>query len=1134
VIARNGIRSTLRARGRTALFTALILILTLALTLGLGMWAYCAQTLADMDEQYTSIALVEYMGTEYPEIDTADEDARAALAELDPAAISGIAGVELWEETDRTLAALEGWERNQGTIPYENYAVVECFGFSPSYTTQYEYLTEEELPENYGVIRTMQAEGEDRAYWKLSLYSGGEETPPLPAFFLDKDRGYAMLSGSNALTWVGDDMEDLPEHFVVTEDQNARTWTYVDRTQGTSVSLEGLPVYQVLVTEGMDDELLTLYERSYEAINGYTAVTNRILYARGAPATMALRVELLGTDFTPEPGEKYLLHGVLDRSGGTTILGLGDFYEGCPEKPYRKTEGSGDPALTDSIFAQYAAYYQMANNYIRVEASDDIAALEDFQQGTLYLEQGRFPRAGETGACVVDGVIAGQLGLSVGDTLPVEILISGAEGRFALTRSGDMRTWTVAGITNNNAESPYSGTVWVSGAEGSFDSPFFGYGLGRAVLDNAVARQAADAIQAMAPEGVQVTLYDQGYSAAAQPFEAMRTTAMAVTVAAGCGALAVLLLFAYLFVGRQRETVEILSCLGTPSGKIRLWLLSGAAVIAAAAACLGAGAGAASLGYILQMALAAARSAYAVDLRYSEAALGVTRMAETPEQVPLWPAIAAGAAVLLVALALCAAFLEQARRRSAPKRGKLSVRAPKGGTSVFGAGPARFALLSAKRGGWRSGVAPAAALALVLLLGVLASAAQGWSSQLSQLQDSAVIVGNAASSNGRQSSRLTVKAENARLLWQSGLLEDISVSLGWNYWQEIPDFGSGTFGEERRATWIAGQPRLIALNSLDAAPDFISGGARTVEWLEGWDESCLAGMENYSVLDTFYFGYGVGGKETPTYPCVVSRGFLEDKGLTLGDTTWVMAKLRVVEKDYELYIPLRVVGVYADPAVKRAIYVPLSFWCGTAWITGETSPAEGMERVGKYAINSEAARDAYIYGQTNFSTCRFTLRSAVLEEFRDYLVDRQISQVGRISQNRLTVLLQDQAYTETVSALGRYITFGRVLFPALYLVVGLLGFIISWLMVNARRMEFAILRGLGASRGRVFWSFFLEQGGLCSAGCLLGALILTLMGAGVAGWLAAAGFLACYLVGCALSVLMVGRTHLMSLLSERE
>ena len=69
---RNGLLSTLRARGRTALFALLILVLTVALSLGLGMWAYCSALLARMEEQYTSVALVEYMGEDYPDADAAE------------------------------------------------------------------------------------------------------------------------------------------------------------------------------------------------------------------------------------------------------------------------------------------------------------------------------------------------------------------------------------------------------------------------------------------------------------------------------------------------------------------------------------------------------------------------------------------------------------------------------------------------------------------------------------------------------------------------------------------------------------------------------------------------------------------------------------------------------------------------------------------------------------------------------------------------------------------------------------------------------------------------------------------------------------------------------------------------------
>ena len=69
----------------------------------------------------------------------------------------------------------------------------------------------------------------------------------------------------------------------------------------------------------------------------------------------------------------------------------------------------------------------------------------------------------------------------------------------------------------------------------------------------------------------------------------------------------------------------------------------------------------------------------------------------------------------------------------------------------------------------------------------------------------------------------------------------------------------------------------------------------------------------------------------------------------------------------------------------------------------------------------------------------------------------------------------------------------------------------------------------------MFLTFFLEQGVLCLLGCLAACGILALVGTGgLFQWLAVAGFAVCYLLGSALSVWLVGRIHLMSLLSERE
>ena len=276
------------------------------------------------------------------------------------------------------------------------------------------------------------------------------------------------------------------------------------------------------------------------------------------------------------------------------------------------------------------------------------------------------------------------------------------------------------------------------------------------------------------------------------------------------------------------------------------------------------------------------------------------------------------------------------------------------------------------------------------------------------------------------------------------------------------------------------------------------------------------------------------GDDWITYPCVVSRRLLSERGLALGDTFQIQMQLMIQNTTYVLSLNLQAVGSYGGAKDQRELYVPLAFWCDLDWIVGEEPPLADGERA-NINFSNEDERDAYFYVITTFSTYRFALRSAYdLNQFRNYLAEEQISQVGRLDMNRTTVVLRDQTFVETVSGLGRYITFSCILLPVLCAAVGLLGFLISWLMVNGRRMEFAIMRGLGASKGRVFWSFFLEQGALALLGCILGGLALIPLGAGWAGWLAAAGFWMCYLAGCALAVAFTGQVRPMALLQAQD
>lgn len=946
MIVRNGIRTTLRAKGRTALFTALILLLTLTLALGLGMWAYCRGTLAEMDETYTSVALLEYLGQDYPDGSVADENARQAASALDDDAIAAVDGVARWERNDRALAAMDGYLRSAGEIPYGDQAVLAVFNLIPRY--DFAQLPEDQLADSY--VATDFDNMTCRIH--VSGLLGGDAEVPMYVSPEDVD---AEEDTYVLVTYFGDTT-------LVTPQGRTDLW-----------SIPGITAY---IYSAASDT----YQSEEKVLVGYDAIVSRCLYSLEGREGIAVTMEVGDSGFVGEKGRHYLIHGQFVETGmANRTLVITDFYDGCETKPYAEISGSGDPLLRDSLFTEYARHCRMANNYISMEASDDVPALEVFQQGYLTLREGRFPVAGETGVCVADGTMADACGLTVGDTIDLTRMTSADSDRFDLTVTDEVRTLTIVGVTNALKE--YQGAVWVSGTEGGFGEPLFGYQLGRAVLDNRTARQAADALQAMAPDGVRVTLYDQGYSAAAQPLEAMESTASAVTLAAACGTLAVLVLFAYLFVGRQQETVSVLLSLGTPARGIRLWLLSGASVVAGSAAVLGTVIGAVTLRGMLWLALRATQSLYAVDQRYSQAAVGM------------------------------------ALERS----------------------------------------------------------------------------------------------------------------------DEIPRFAENSFGQERRQAWIASQPQVVALNSLTAAPAYMNSQSPAVTWLDGWDESFLSD----SAYQPFYHALrsgngGLYGDEAQTYPCIVGADYAAQRDLTPGDMFLVWLSWSTMNRTMESAVTLRIVGTVNQTGMAEDIYVPFGFWGDPAWLDGEEDVLTPGERP-DLRFTDRVQMEKYFYGTTNYGTCTFTLRSAYdLEPFRQYLAQQGFSQVRTAGANRTTLLLLDQSFTETVSALGRYITFSRILFPALFAMVGLLGFLISWLMVNGRRMEFAIMRGLGASRKLVFASFFLEQALLCLIGCVLGCGGLLFLSGGAVKWLAVLAFLLCYLIGCALSVRAVGRTNLMALLSERE
>ena len=1004
---RNGIKSILRERGRTTLFSLLIILLTVTMILSLSVLLYSKAVMTSCDESYRSIALVEYMGAEYPNEDEPDIAARAAANALTDETVLAIPGVTAWTRGNTAFASAEGFERRFGTMPYKTKAVLVVSNVSAPIIQWVNFGDRNEPIEEDGSITYY------TCILKTSLYS-----------------------------------------------RNGREGTYID-----------------IITDG--------------------------------------------SDFVPEKGKSYILNGsfleITSTSNQVSAYPMNGYaifrvesFIASNDLPY--ADYVKDMEIPD-VFLQAVEQYRIMNNYVHVVPCRDVNDVYAFQQNELQLIDGAMPNPETPYACVITNDLATSLGLKPGDTFTMDELQGTDDDRYKLEPNGKAQTYTVSGITSDSTD--FVGTVWVIAEDA--DTPTFGYLLGTVSLKNDSAVEAVEMLQALVPEQVRVTLFDQGYNNAVQPFREVEKTAVTVLLICSAGIAAVLLLFAFLYVGRQQSTVRIMVSMGTPSRNISTLFLSGALVICGVSAILGTVLGAVLRPTVFRMiADTAAAAQNGEKFRwYSETALGIAKQTTFNPQVPMWPNLLALLGIVVLGLLFCLRFLRLAHQGNTRKRGKSKVRMPRGKSSVIGLGGFGFSLLSIRRGGLRSLAVPLVSLVLTVIVIVLGGVYQGWQNELDDALENTRIEGMVVSLNGRYYSGLAMPVKDVRSLINIDGVDNVSVSYGYKYWlqEDEPNFTSGSFGQAHRQAWIDEQPELVALNSLSAAKEFYYTDA-AVTWLEGWDETALK-EPDFTPLRNRIEGHA----EEKLIPAVCSTVFLEEHDMALGDTftCFVLVELSSTYRK-EIPLNLQVIGSYVQQGSKAHTYVPLACHVPMELLT--TDDPDSINKWDRYS----------------FRTCRFQLSSAgELDAIRELLRNHGFSAVGHISSNRTTLLLRDAAFLTLKENMERNIAMGKFMSSVISLLIVLLGFIISWLMIFSRRREFALMRGFGTQKHRVFASFFLEQAMLSLAGCLLGCIVLFwLYAGGAAQPLAVAAYLICYLLGATISILMIGKTDLMKLLTIRE
>jgi len=242
---------------------------------------------------------------------------------------------------------------------------------------------------------------------------------------------------------------------------------------------------------------------------------------------------------------------------------------------------------------------------------------------------------------------------------------------------------------------------------------------------------------------------------------------------------------------------------------------------------------------------------------------------------------------------------------------------------------------------------------------------------------------------------------------------------------------------------------------------------------------------------------------------------------------------------------MRVVGSFYRQASEDYIYCPLS--AGVLELDGlpEGETAD-YGRYSAFGVLRRWNRDVTVLSQQELvdvlldesyvASFSFTLKDArQLTEFKDALEDIGFSGPEQDRDIRVAVLIEDKDFTEAVSSIAQRSTYMEILYPVLLVLVCAVGVIASFLMINSRREEIAVMRGLGAQKKRIFLTFFYEQLLLLAAGIVIGALVwLTFGDAAQLTKPDLYAFFACYALGAGTALFLQNRKSAISILSEKE
>jgi len=735
----------------------------------------------------------------------------------------------------------------------------------------------------------------------------------------------------------------------------------------------------------------------------------------------------------------------------------------------------------DSYFCEIAKSCEITNTGLQVWATSNIEVLSPFQGEDIQLLSGRFFRDDEYGdtnqrGCIISKYLADINGLKVGDTIDLNIVKignttfnesfwAGSENPFDYSD-----TFTIVGLFSNNLS--YNNYVFIPQLEDiNLSSNHGGYTLLEIYLENDITEEEIEKIKEALPfpnnpySSLKFTIYDQGYKVAISPLRNIQTIASIVSLISVIAVLVFLIVYSFMYIYKERKNGKIMYQLGTKKQDIFTYYTFGTTFIA-----LMGGIGGSIISYFLSVYLGkiieAASSSFDLSLyRYSNFSLSTTNKLSLDVSVPWYLFLIMGCSITLLSFAISCIFtklsMKEKMKQETHKMLKKEIKIGK-----FKGGSLNFSLLFISRSGFKAFIPIFVGIMSAILFVKLPLVRKDYETQLNNMKENTEIDGYFSSSNGKYVDGLIINAKNVNDLINSGYIDSFTLSFDEKYLlrglrtKNNQDTGLDQFTApkefqaETLQLKIDSGPRIVFCNKISGLAQLMYVGELTTNFLDGYSENSLA--QNYD-------------EGLPNV--VISTNMLESLNASLGDTIEVL----VYSKSAFQVIDMRVIGSYVNNGNEDRIFCQIDYIFPYQDIIGKDADADYIKNY-------------------YFRSFTFQLNNAShLTELKNFLKEKNYSLLHKANGNRLYPLFNDRNYIQTYSSLEQKYEYMGKLFPIIYLLMLILSIVVPVILVQMRKKDIAIMKGLGTSNITSFNNIFIEYMVTAGFGVILGVLLSLLL-----------------------------------------